>query len=221
MCFFISSFHLVMAFLWHNYIPVFFLLKKRKNLSPGQPFFKLSTSGSFVLLLKVQNRTLNSLLFVCTLKKFFISLLIRSQRSHWLECLWCWFQWTNVASHVMLSQITDYISWATIGFCPHARLPAVFGYANNLTDLFLVSHSAEALSHSLPLDVYIRRKNNHQVGGQGRKYTSNLNFVSSHLSQPGHWHGGCCMPSKCHLRQWYACLQCVQERICILQSTNQ
>ena len=69
---------------------------------------------------------------------------------------------------------------------PHERLPAVFGYAHNLTDLFLVSHSAEALTHSLPLDVYIRCKNDHQAGGQGRIYTSNLNFVSSHLSQPGH-----------------------------------
>ena len=37
---------------------------------------------------------------------------------------------------------------------PHERLPAVFGYAHNLTDLFLVSHSAEALTHSLPWDVY-------------------------------------------------------------------
>ena len=38
---------------------------------------------------------------------------------------------------------------------------------------------------SLPRDVYIRRKNDHP-GGQGRIYTSNLNFVFSHLSKPGH-----------------------------------
>ena len=52
--------------------------------------------------------------------------------------------------------------------------------------------------------VCICRKNDH-AGGQGRIYTSNLNFVSTHLSQPSHRRGCCCMPPKCHPRQCVAC----------------
>ena len=54
------------------------------------------------------------------------------------------------------------------------------------------------LTRSLPRDVYIRRKN----GGQGRIYTSNLNFVFTHLSKPGHRRGCCCMFPRCLLRQF-------------------
>ena len=42
------------------------------------------------------------------------------------------------------------------------------------------------LTRSLPRDVYLCRKNDHP-GGQGRIfYTFYLNFVSMHLSKPGH-----------------------------------
>ena len=57
------------------------------------------------------------------------------------------------------------------------------------------------LTRSLPRDVYIRRQNNHP-GGQGRIYTSHLNFVSTHLSKPGHRRGCCCMSPRCLLRQF-------------------
>ena len=57
------------------------------------------------------------------------------------------------------------------------------------------------LTRSLPRDVYIRRKNDH-AGGQGRIYTSNPNFVSTHLSKPGHRCGCCCMSPRCLLRQF-------------------
>ena len=57
------------------------------------------------------------------------------------------------------------------------------------------------LTPSLPRDVYMRRKNDH-AGGQGRIYTSNLNFVSTHLSKPGHRCGCCCMSPRCLLRQF-------------------
>ena len=57
------------------------------------------------------------------------------------------------------------------------------------------------LTRSLPRDVYIRRKNDH-AGGQGRIYTSNLNFVSTHLSKPGHWCRCCCMSPRCLLRHF-------------------
>ena len=56
------------------------------------------------------------------------------------------------------------------------------------------------LTRSLPRDVYIRRQNDHP-GGQGRIYTSHLNFVSTHLSKPGHRRGCCCMSPRCLLRQ--------------------
>ena len=49
--------------------------------------------------------------------------------------------------------------------------------------------------------MYIRRKNDHP-GGQGRIYTSNLNFVFTHLSKPGHRRGCCCMFPRCLLRQF-------------------
>ena len=58
-----------------------------------------------------------------------------------------------------------------------------------------------ALTRSLPRDVYIRRQNDHP-GGQGRIYTSHLNFVSTHLSKPGHRRGCCCMSPRCLLRQF-------------------
>ena len=58
-----------------------------------------------------------------------------------------------------------------------------------------------ALTRSLPRDVYIRRKNDHP-GGQGRIYTSKLNFISTHLSKPGHRRGCCCMSPRCLLRQF-------------------
>ena len=57
------------------------------------------------------------------------------------------------------------------------------------------------LTRSLPQDVYIRRQNDHP-GGQGRIYTSHLNFVSTHLSKPGHRRGCCCMSPRCLLRQF-------------------
>ena len=57
------------------------------------------------------------------------------------------------------------------------------------------------LTRSLPRDVYIRRQNDHP-GGQGRIYTSHLNFVSTHLSKPGHRGGCCCMSPRCLLRQF-------------------
>ena len=56
------------------------------------------------------------------------------------------------------------------------------------------------LNRFLPQDVYIRRKNDY-AGGQGRICTSNLNFVSAHLSKPGHRCGCCCMSPRCLLRQ--------------------
>ena len=57
------------------------------------------------------------------------------------------------------------------------------------------------LTRSLPRDVYIRRKNDHP-GGQGRIYTSNLNFFFTHLSKLGHRRGCCCMFPRCLLRQF-------------------
>ena len=47
----------------------------------------------------------------------------------------------------------------------------------------------------------LRRKNDHP-GGQGRIFTSNLNFVFTHLSKPGHRRGWCCMFPRCLLRQF-------------------
>ena len=49
------------------------------------------------------------------------------------------------------------------------------------------------LTRSLPWDVYVVRRKNDHPGGQGRIYTSNLNFVFTHLSKPGHRRGCCCM----------------------------
>ena len=60
---------------------------------------------------------------------------------------------------------------------------------------------AATLTRSLPRDVYIRRQNDHP-GGQGRIYTSHLNFVSTHLSKPGHRRGCCCMSPRCLRRQF-------------------
>ena len=57
------------------------------------------------------------------------------------------------------------------------------------------------LTRSLPRDIYIRHKNDHP-GGQGRIYTSYLNFVSTLLSKPGHRRGCCCMSPRCLLRQF-------------------
>ena len=59
----------------------------------------------------------------------------------------------------------------------------------------------ESLTRSLPRDVYIRRQNDHP-GGQGRIYTSHLNFISTHLSKPGHRRGCCCMSPRCLLHQF-------------------
>ena len=59
----------------------------------------------------------------------------------------------------------------------------------------------QGLTRSLPRDVYIRRQNDHP-GGQGRIYTSHLNFVSTHLSKPGHRRGCCCMSPRCLFRQF-------------------
>ena len=42
----------------------------------------------------------------------------------------------------------------------------------------------------------IRRENDHP-GGQGRIYTSHHNFLSTHLSKPGHRRGCCCMSPRC------------------------
>ena len=61
------------------------------------------------------------------------------------------------------------------------------------------------LTCSLPQDVCVYVAKNDHAGGQGRIYTSNLNFVSTHLSQPSHRRGCCCMPPKCHPRQCVAC----------------
>ena len=66
---------------------------------------------------------------------------------------------------------------------------------------FYLTGHANILTRSLPRDVYIRRKNDHP-GGQGRIYTSNLNFVFTHLSKPGHRRGCCCMFPRCLLRQF-------------------
>ena len=63
------------------------------------------------------------------------------------------------------------------------------------------SKSSHCLTRSLPRDVYIRRQNDHP-GGQGRIYTSHLNFVSTHLSKPGHRRGCCCMSPRCLLHQF-------------------
>ena len=67
--------------------------------------------------------------------------------------------------------------------------------------LMIDSSYRKLLTRSLPRDVYICRKNDH-IGGQGRIYTSNLNFVSAHLSKPGHRRGCCCMSPRCLLRQF-------------------
>ena len=61
--------------------------------------------------------------------------------------------------------------------------------------------SVLVLTRSLPRDVYIRRQNDHP-GGQGRIYTSHLNFVSTHLSKPRHRRGCCCLSPRCLLRQF-------------------
>ena len=58
-----------------------------------------------------------------------------------------------------------------------------------------------SITRSLPQDVYIRRKNDHPAG-QGRIYTANLNFVSTHLSKPGHRSWCCCMSPRCLLCQF-------------------
>ena len=67
----------------------------------------------------------------------------------------------------------------------------------NYVDVFAQS----PLTRSLPRDVYIRRQNDHP-GGQGRIYTSHLNFGSTHLSKPGHRRGCCCMSPRCLLRRF-------------------
>ena len=75
----------------------------------------------------------------------------------------------------------------------HMLWPEVFKYT--------IISEREALTRSLPRDVYIRRQNDHP-GGQGRIYTSHLNFVSTHMSKPGHRRGCCCMSPRCLLRQF-------------------
>ena len=56
------------------------------------------------------------------------------------------------------------------------------------------------LAHSLPRDVCTSQTDH--LGGQGRTYTSNLNFVCAHLSKPGHRRGCCCKCPRCLLRQF-------------------
>ena len=70
----------------------------------------------------------------------------------------------------------------------------IFSFIHHLPTLHV-------LTRSLPRDVYIRRQNDHP-GGQGRIYTSHLNFVSTHLSKPGHRRGCCCMSPRCLLHQF-------------------
>ena len=80
-----------------------------------------------------------------------------------------------------------------------AVLPSVF--ANSQMSILEERLTRGQLTRSLPRDVYIRRQNDHP-GGQGRIYTSHLNFVSTHLSKPGHRRGCCCMSPRCLLRQF-------------------
>ena len=74
-------------------------------------------------------------------------------------------------------------------------------YLENSLNFQLRKSYAPWLTRSLPRDVYIRRQNDHP-GGQGRIYTSHLNFVFTHLSKPGHRRGCCCMSPRCLLRQF-------------------
>ena len=67
--------------------------------------------------------------------------------------------------------------------------------------MVLIRKTRGDLTRSLPRDVYIRRKNDHP-GGQGRIYTSNFHFVSTHLSKPGHRRGCCGVSPRCLLRQF-------------------
>ena len=88
----------------------------------------------------------------------------------------------------------------------HQSCPLVLVFCTKLYTILAVSKSSIALAginltRSLPQDVYIRRQNDHP-GGQGRIYTSHLNFVSTHLSKPGHRCGCCCMSPRCLLRQF-------------------
>ena len=72
---------------------------------------------------------------------------------------------------------------------------------NSIISELMILECSFPLTRSLPRDVYIRRQNDHP-GGQGRIYTSHLNFVSTHLSKPGHRRGCCCMSPRCLLRQF-------------------
>ena len=61
---------------------------------------------------------------------------------------------------------------------------ALFSWLDSIVSL---THSGGTLlTRSLPRDVYIRRQNDHP-GGQGRIYTSHLNFVSFVKARPPAW----------------------------------
>ena len=55
------------------------------------------------------------------------------------------------------------------------------------------------LTRSLPRDVYGTSQK--RPSRWPRTYTSNLNFVSTYLSNPGHRRGCCCISLRCLLRQ--------------------
>ena len=67
------------------------------------------------------------------------------------------------------------ITWT----CSHLR--------QDLLEANLVIFGHSSLTRSLPRDIHVRCKKDHP-GGQGRIYTSNLNFVSTHVkARPPTW----------------------------------
>ena len=87
------------------------------------------------------------------------------------------------------------------GHSPFQLFPSPAGSIRSRNLPCMDALHAKRLTRSLPRAVYIRRQNDHP-GGQGRIYTSHLNFVFTHLSKPGNRRGCRCMSPRCLLRQF-------------------
>ena len=114
-------------------------------------------------------------------------LIAEANEQEWRLLMWCMRTWCQHGASVNAVGVV------------HAYMRMCSWYRHGVRgDSCIVNYT---LTRSLPRDVYIRRQNDHP-GGQGRIYTSHLNFVSTHLSKPGHRHGCCCMSPRCLLRQF-------------------
>ena len=135
---------------------------------------------------------------MCTRISFFVSKTVREFRVFFLSI-----------TKIQLKRVNHKLSRRTIDAPSTGRFrEASSGQEKSFVQHGFVDKKANfmdsrklLLTRSLPQDIYIRRQNDHP-GGQGRIYTSHLNFVFTHLSKPGHRRGCCCMSPRCLLRQF-------------------